>query len=223
MICTIANKMRGATNFTRNFLPLQDDFAHYLFTARDLTYWCLSFLRYDLTGAHSDPNAGNFVLEVFAYEARRLFRDRLAGAADRDKFDQLLGSVLRTDFSYSEPREKDGSWCAVAHLIITRNANCAHSIPCPRKVRHVGRLAHRRAQVGPRGGHLDSAATGEATREAQCRRADGRRGERPARIRTREPRARRGALPRGPRARRAFRPRARDARWPRRLAAARGL
>ena len=50
------------------------------------------------------------MLDVFAYEARRIFRDRLAGAADRDKFEQLLGAVLRTDFSYSEPRDKEGSW-----------------------------------------------------------------------------------------------------------------
>lgn len=90
----------------------QDDFGHYLFTARDLTAWCLSFLRYDLLTGGADPNSsGNFVLDVFAYEARRIFRDRLAGAADRDKFEQLLSAVLRTDFSYSEARDKDGSWC----------------------------------------------------------------------------------------------------------------
>jgi dynein heavy chain 2 len=72
-----------------------DDYSHYLFTPRDITVWVRSFLRYDL----SDDNSSEKVLEIWAYEARRIFRDRLVGNESRNRFDTILMSVLRNDWS----------------------------------------------------------------------------------------------------------------------------
>jgi hypothetical protein len=41
------------------FCPVQQN--HYVFTPRDLTQWCLGFLRYDLK---EDDQSVNLVLEV---------------------------------------------------------------------------------------------------------------------------------------------------------------
>lgn len=38
---------------------------------------------------------------MWAYEARRLFRDRLVGEKAIDQFDAILGSVLQSDWSAS--------------------------------------------------------------------------------------------------------------------------
>jgi dynein heavy chain 2 len=38
---------------------------------------------------------------MWAYEARRLFRDRLVGEKAVDQFDAILGSVLQSDWSAS--------------------------------------------------------------------------------------------------------------------------
>ncbi|EDO38992.1 predicted protein [Nematostella vectensis] len=80
-----------------------DDYSHYLFTPRDLTNWVLSLLRYDLDPGSSDSSA-NLLLEVWAYEARRLFRDRLVGKQGLDRFDSILASQLRSDWSVSFDR-----------------------------------------------------------------------------------------------------------------------
>ena len=39
------------------------------------------------------------LLEMWAYEARRIFRDRLVGDKACDKFENILTSVLQTDWS----------------------------------------------------------------------------------------------------------------------------
>ncbi|XP_052794024.1 cytoplasmic dynein 2 heavy chain 1-like isoform X3 [Mya arenaria] len=75
-----------------------DDYSHYLFTPRDLTTWVLSFLRYDLAGGSKD-NSTDHVFEIFAYEARRLFRDRIVGADGQNRFDNTLQSVILSDWS----------------------------------------------------------------------------------------------------------------------------
>ncbi|XP_047450013.1 cytoplasmic dynein 2 heavy chain 1 isoform X3 [Mugil cephalus] len=67
-----------------------DDHSHYLFTPCILTEWVLSLLRYDLTA--------DSVLEVVAYEARRLFRDRLVSPKDLHTFDNILSSIIRGDW-----------------------------------------------------------------------------------------------------------------------------
>ncbi|CAB1348217.1 unnamed protein product [Coregonus sp. 'balchen'] len=58
---------------------MEDDHSLYLFTPCVLTQWVLSLLRYDLTAA---------------YEARRLFRDRLISSKDIHSFDNTLSSVI---------------------------------------------------------------------------------------------------------------------------------
>uniref|UniRef100_A0A8C9YHS7 Cytoplasmic dynein 2 heavy chain 1 n=1 Tax=Sander lucioperca TaxID=283035 RepID=A0A8C9YHS7_SANLU len=73
-----------------------DDHSHYLFTPCILTEWVLSLLRYDLTAAQS--NVTDSVLEVVAYEARRLFRDRLVSSKDLHTFDNILSSIIRGDW-----------------------------------------------------------------------------------------------------------------------------
>ncbi|XP_075905861.1 cytoplasmic dynein 2 heavy chain 1 [Nelusetta ayraudi] len=73
-----------------------DDHSHYLFTPCVLTEWVLSLLRYDLTAAQS--NVTDSVLEVVAYEARRLFRDRLVSLKDVHAFDNILSSIVRGDW-----------------------------------------------------------------------------------------------------------------------------
>ncbi|XP_055023019.1 cytoplasmic dynein 2 heavy chain 1 [Boleophthalmus pectinirostris] len=74
-----------------------DDHSHYLFTPCILTEWVLSLLRYDLTAAQS--NVTDSVMEVVAYEARRLFRDRLVSPKDLHTFDNILSSTIRGDWS----------------------------------------------------------------------------------------------------------------------------
>uniref|UniRef100_A0A8C9S5I7 Cytoplasmic dynein 2 heavy chain 1 n=1 Tax=Scleropages formosus TaxID=113540 RepID=A0A8C9S5I7_SCLFO len=74
-----------------------DEHSHYLFTPRVLTQWVLSLLRYSLTTDKSqDPT--DMVLEVVAYEARRLFRDRMVTPKELDVFDNILQSVVRGDW-----------------------------------------------------------------------------------------------------------------------------
>jgi|SRR6218665_115822 len=75
-----------------------DDYSHYLFTPRDLTRWVMSLLRYDLAGGQKDTS-GDEVLVVWAYEANRLFRDRLVGEETMVKFDSILMTVVRNDWS----------------------------------------------------------------------------------------------------------------------------
>jgi hypothetical protein len=84
-----------------------DDYSHYQFTPRDLTQWVMSLLRYDLTGA-ANPHSSDTVLEIWAYEARRLFRDRIVGHDSQAKFDKLLYSVVRADWSANIFDEMDG-------------------------------------------------------------------------------------------------------------------
>ncbi len=80
-----------------------------MFTPRDLTSWVLGLMRYPLAqpdsadsataqggGAHQSPRV---LLEMWAYEACRLFRDRLVGGKSQEQFDTILTSVVRSDWS----------------------------------------------------------------------------------------------------------------------------
>lgn len=53
------------------------------------------FLCYFLS---AQSNVIDSVLEVVAYEARRLFRDRLVSSKDLHTFDNLLSSIIRGDW-----------------------------------------------------------------------------------------------------------------------------
>ena len=74
-----------------------DDYSHYLFTPRDLTKWVMGLLRYDLTASQNNASSDH-VLEVWAYEAHRLFRDRMVGQDNLNRFDNILLSVIRSDW-----------------------------------------------------------------------------------------------------------------------------
>jgi len=65
-----------------------DDHRHYLFTPRDLTEWVHGLLRYNL----SDES----LLDVVAYEAQRLFRDRLVSHDSCHKFDSMLVTIMKS-------------------------------------------------------------------------------------------------------------------------------
>ncbi|CAK9088100.1 Cytoplasmic dynein 2 heavy chain 1 (Dynein heavy chain isotype 1B) [Durusdinium trenchii] len=69
-----------------------DDQRHYLFTPRDLTEWVLSLLNYDTRNED--------LLDIFAYEANRIFRDRLVDADAKNRFDGILANVLRKDWQH---------------------------------------------------------------------------------------------------------------------------
>ena len=49
--------------------------------------------------AGAKENTSDHLLEIWAYEARRLFRDRLVGQDGVNKFDNILMNVLRGDWS----------------------------------------------------------------------------------------------------------------------------
>lgn len=69
-----------------------DDHRHYLFTPRDLTAWVEGLLRYDLES--------EVLLDVFAYEAQRLVRDRVVDHEGASRFDAILNGVLRSHWSH---------------------------------------------------------------------------------------------------------------------------
>eukprot|EP00931_Biecheleriopsis_adriatica_P043590 TRINITY_DN24917_c0_g1_i1.p1 TRINITY_DN24917_c0_g1~~TRINITY_DN24917_c0_g1_i1.p1 ORF type:complete len:4311 (+),score=994.91 TRINITY_DN24917_c0_g1_i1:69-13001(+) len=64
-----------------------DDHEHYLFSPRDLTQWILQLLRYEVVSVES-------FIEAWAYEACRIFRDRLVGDEAKTHFDTLLRNAL---------------------------------------------------------------------------------------------------------------------------------
>ncbi|KAK7078013.1 hypothetical protein SK128_012525 [Halocaridina rubra] len=72
-----------------------DDYSHYLFTPRDLTRWVLGLLRYQLP---DKDTAAQPLLEVWLYEACRLFRDKLAEDEDIQKFDGIVLGTLHSDW-----------------------------------------------------------------------------------------------------------------------------
>lgn len=75
-----------------------DQYSHYQFTPRDLTRWVIGLLRYNLAGGQRDSTADTLVT-IWAYEASRLFCDRLVGDEDRSKFYSALSTIVRTDWS----------------------------------------------------------------------------------------------------------------------------
>ena len=57
-------------------------------------------MRYQLgSGGAANSDSAQALLEIWAYEACRLFRDRLVGSKARDKFDSILSSVISSDWS----------------------------------------------------------------------------------------------------------------------------
>lgn len=99
-----------------------DDYSHYLFTPRDLTRWVKGLIRYDLCEETKNLQPllevnkrrnnlhytwrtliirklyGCFRLKVWLYEACRLFRDKLSEEEDVKKFDNIILSLLHSDW-----------------------------------------------------------------------------------------------------------------------------
>eukprot|EP00927_Polykrikos_kofoidii_P027109 TRINITY_DN23975_c0_g4_i1.p1 TRINITY_DN23975_c0_g4~~TRINITY_DN23975_c0_g4_i1.p1 ORF type:complete len:2595 (-),score=618.45 TRINITY_DN23975_c0_g4_i1:108-6821(-) len=65
---------------------------HYTFNPRDLTAWVMQLLRYEALSADS-------VLEAWAYESCRIFRDRLVGDEAKSYFDNLLKNSMLAFFN----------------------------------------------------------------------------------------------------------------------------
>ena len=75
-----------------------DDHDHYLFNPRDLTLWVLQLLRYIVSV--------DTFLDAWAYEANRIFRDRLVGAESQDQFDLMLRNAMIQFFNADVDVEK---------------------------------------------------------------------------------------------------------------------
>ena len=74
----------------KTFSP--DDHRHYLFNPRDITKWTFGLLRYDL--------ATQNLLDVWAYEAHRLFCDRLVDRSSIQKFNTILNDSLMANWKH---------------------------------------------------------------------------------------------------------------------------
>jgi dynein heavy chain 2 len=76
-----------------------DDHDHYLFSPRDLTQWVVQLLRYEVASVEE-------FLEAWAYEASRIFRDRLVGEEAQTQFDGLLKQEVMQHFNTDIEVEK---------------------------------------------------------------------------------------------------------------------
>jgi dynein heavy chain 2 len=72
-------------------------YGHYVYTPRELTQWCLSLLRYNMSDL-KDSNSLDGLLEIWAYEACRMFQDRLVDDEAKQTFDAILSNVLQDDW-----------------------------------------------------------------------------------------------------------------------------
>lgn len=72
--------------------------SHYLFTPRDLSRLLTGFARYEYT-----KNDEKELLDVLANESLRLFSDRLVGREPRQKFNEILLSSLKGEWTYEAP------------------------------------------------------------------------------------------------------------------------
>ena len=75
-----------------------DDHRHYLLTPRDLTKWVMGLGQYSLRDED--------LLDVFTHEVQRLIRDRLVDAESEQKFDQMVGGLLKKQWKH-KPDLKD--------------------------------------------------------------------------------------------------------------------
>ena len=97
-----ANVYQLATSMVTLYSQVQtkfsrDTYGHYMFTPRELTNWCLSLLRYNLAELKNDASTDS-LLQVWAYEACRIFQDRLVDDESRKTFMTLLTSVLQDEW-----------------------------------------------------------------------------------------------------------------------------
>lgn len=100
-------------NMKRRFTV--DEHEHYVFSPRDLTRWVMQLLRYEVESEAA-------FLQAWAYEACRIFRDRLVGVSDeltrtlsgrdeglfdpKDFFDDLLRDTIHAYFNFEVEVDK---------------------------------------------------------------------------------------------------------------------
>ena len=75
-----------------------DMFPHYIFNPQYLTKWTLNLTRYDVVSGSNEHGTSTPLLLAWAYEACRLFRDKMAAPVHVEKFDSILAAVLRSDW-----------------------------------------------------------------------------------------------------------------------------
>ena len=99
-----------------------DDYSHYVFTPKHLTSWVLGLLRYDVS--ETNDGSSDELIHVWAYQAKRLFSDRLVGKESVDKFDGMLVSTARNDWSVALDKLNSGyfvTWGATGGQSLTGN------------------------------------------------------------------------------------------------------
>ena len=115
-----------------------DDQSHYLFTPRDLTQWVINLLRYKYSSEASSSSTEE-VLEVWSYEAKRLFRDRLVGEKAQKTFDSLLSSVLMSEWSIDLSQHENEA--AVYYVTWAATLTSSAADQAQKYGRSLGRLA----------------------------------------------------------------------------------
>ncbi|XP_069747277.1 cytoplasmic dynein 2 heavy chain 1 isoform X4 [Narcine bancroftii] len=117
-----------------------DDNGHYLFTPCILTQWVLGLFRYDLEGGESQQSADH-ILEVIAYEAQRLFRDRIVGSRNLIIFDNILMSVIRGDWGSDSLDNMKGSFYVTWGASHEAGSMTAPDQPLPPHGKMLGKLS----------------------------------------------------------------------------------
>ena len=110
-----------------------DDKSHYTFTPKHLTEWCLSLVRYLLNEDDKSPKS---VLEAWAYESCRLFRDKLTNEEAQQKFDSILKGFLQADWNSSASDKIMNS-----HYVTMGDSNFSAGSPMPVFGRKLGQLS----------------------------------------------------------------------------------
>jgi len=104
-----------------------DDQRHYMFNPRDLTQWAIGLLRYELADMGPD------MLNTWAFEGARLFRDRLVNARDCTRFDTILTGALRSHYDFALD-EAETTYTALLSPESERVGNCPHKTISLQKV-----------------------------------------------------------------------------------------
>ena len=109
-----SNVYQLATSMVKIYTEVQakfsrDSFGHYLFTPRELTSWCLSLMRYNLAEIQGDASTEP-LLQIWAYEACRIFQDRLVDQEAKRQFTAILSAVLQDEWRAAGLLQKLGDF-----------------------------------------------------------------------------------------------------------------
>jgi len=109
-----SSKMKLATTMVDVYSQSKSSFSideqrHYLFTPRDLIAWVRALQRYPLSSEKSS-------LDAVAYEANRVFRDRLVTNDALQRFDMILSSTIKKVWAVSPPDLRDTCFSALGGM-----------------------------------------------------------------------------------------------------------